>query len=161
MGQSTAGRHHHRHGCADPQPHARGQGLDGAIPRNAPVGSFNITQLGDPADKIGKDTNFRGLTVFNNVLYYTKGSGSNGVNTVYFVDPTGTVGTNTNGVGRPPAGAALPTSGRACNPKPTVIQAQGLVPNNMCILNGFPTALKSKTSFPFGICKRPHAVRRG
>ncbi len=32
-----------------------------------------------------------------------------------------------------------------------MIQAQGLVPNNMCILTGFPTALKSKTSFPFGI----------
>src|SRR5262249_20102611 len=55
-----------------------------------PVASFNITQLGDAADKIGKDTNFRGLTIFNNVLYYTKGSGGNGVNTVYFVDPTGT-----------------------------------------------------------------------
>ena len=27
----------------------------------------------------------------------------------------------------------------------------GLDPNNMCILKGFPTALKSKTSFPFGI----------
>ncbi len=38
-----------------------------------PVGSFNITQLGDPSDKIGKDTNFRGLTVFDNVLYYTNG----------------------------------------------------------------------------------------
>ena len=36
---------------------------------STPVGSFNITQLGDTADKIGKDTNFRGLTVFNNVLY--------------------------------------------------------------------------------------------
>jgi hypothetical protein len=47
-----------------------------------PVASFNITQLGDTQDKIGKDTNFRGLTIFNNVLYYTKGSGSNGVNTV-------------------------------------------------------------------------------
>jgi hypothetical protein len=56
-----------------------------------PVGSFNITQLGDSADKVGKDTNFRGLTVFDNVLYYTKGSGGNGVNTVYFVDPTGKV----------------------------------------------------------------------
>ena len=40
-------------------------------------------------DKIGKDTNFRGLTIFNNVLYYTKGSGGNGINTVYFVDTTG------------------------------------------------------------------------
>jgi hypothetical protein len=56
-----------------------------------PVASFNITQLGDAADKIGKDTNFRGLTIFDNVLYYTKGSGSNGVNTVYFVDSTGRV----------------------------------------------------------------------
>ena len=60
-----------------------------------PVGSFNITQLSNlgPAytagDKIGKDTNFRGLTIYNNVVYYTKGSGGNGVNTVYFIDTTG------------------------------------------------------------------------
>jgi hypothetical protein len=116
-----------------------------------PVGSFNITQLGDPADKIGKDTNFRGLTIFNNVLYYTKGSGGNGVNSVYFVDPTGTVCTNTMGVGLPAASATLPTSPLAYNPDSSVIQSVGLDPNNMCILNGFPTALKSKTSFPFGI----------
>ena len=32
-----------------------------------------------------------------------------------------------------------------------MLQAKGLDPNNMCVLNGFPTALKSKTSFPFGI----------
>lgn len=38
------------------------------------VGSFNITQLGDKIDKVGKDTNFRGMTVFDNVLYYTKGA---------------------------------------------------------------------------------------
>ena len=37
-----------------------------------PVGSFSITELGAPADKIGKDDNFRGVTIFNNVLYYTK-----------------------------------------------------------------------------------------
>ena len=116
-----------------------------------PVGSFNITQLGDPADKVGKDTNFRGLKVFNNVLYYTKGSGGNGVNTVYFVDPTGTVCTDTNGVGLPAAGASLPTSPLNYDTNSTVIQSQGLVPNNMCILSGFPTALKSTTSFPFGI----------
>ena len=54
------------------------------------MGSFNITQLGDAADKIGKDTNFRGLTIFDNVVYYTKGSGGNGINTVYFIDTTGT-----------------------------------------------------------------------
>jgi len=114
-----------------------------------PVGSFNITQLGDAADKIGKDTNFRGLTIFNNVLYYTKGSGGNGVNTVYFVDTTGNVCTDSNGVGLPSPGAALPTSGLAYDP--TVLQTKGLDPNNMCILKGFPTALKSTTSFPFGI----------
>ena len=53
---------------------------------------------GDKADKVGKDTNFRGLTIFNNVVYYTKGSGGNGVNTVYFIDTTGTA--CPNGVGR-------------------------------------------------------------
>jgi hypothetical protein len=30
---------------------------------------------------VGKDTNFRGLTIFNNVVCLTKGSGSNGINT--------------------------------------------------------------------------------
>ena len=117
-----------------------------------PVASFNITQLGDALDKVGKDTNFRGLTIFNNVLYYTKGSGSNGVNTVYFVDTTGTVCTDTNGVGLPVSGAALPTSPLAYDP--TVLQTKGLDPNNMCILNGFPTLIaksKSGVSFPFGI----------
>jgi hypothetical protein len=114
-----------------------------------PVGSFNITQLGLPADKIGKDTNFRGLTIFNNVLYYTKGSGSNGVNTVYFVDTTGTVCTDTKGVGLPAVSASLPTSPLAYNS--AVLQTKGVDPNNMCILSGFPTALKSTTSFPFGV----------
>ena len=41
------------------------------------------------ADKTGKDDNFRGLTVFNNTLYVTKGSGSNGINTVYQVGNQG------------------------------------------------------------------------
>lgn len=114
-----------------------------------PVASFNITQLGDTADKIGKDTNFRGLTIFNNVLYYTKGSGGNGVNTVYFVDPTLTVCNDSNGVGLPPANPTLPTAPMVYDP--TLLQTKGLDPNNMCILNGFPTKLKSKTSFPFGV----------
>ncbi len=52
----------------------------------APVGSFNITELGDKADKIGEDDNFRGMTIFNNVFYYTKGSGDNAV---YFLDTMG------------------------------------------------------------------------
>jgi hypothetical protein len=120
------------------------------------VGSFNIAQLGDKLDKIGKDTNFRGLTIFNNVLYYTKGSGGNGINTVYFVDTTGSVCTDTNGVGLPAAGASLPTSPLAYDPSATVIQTDGLTPYNMCILNGLPTVLaKAKPpaviNFPFGI----------
>lgn len=114
-----------------------------------PLASFNVTQIGQPQDKIGKDDNFRGLTIFNNVLFLTKGSGSNGVNTVYFVDPTLTVCNDNNGVGLPPASASLPTAPLAYDP--SVLQTKGLDPNNMCILNGFPTALKSKTSFPFGV----------
>ncbi|HTO79571.1 MAG TPA: hypothetical protein VMJ31_07335, partial [Methylocystis sp.] len=54
-----------------------------------PVASFNVTELNDAADKLGKDDNFRGMTIFNHVLYYAKGSGGNGVNTVYFVDTSG------------------------------------------------------------------------
>jgi len=36
-------------------------------------------------DKPGKDDNFRGVTEFDGALYFTKGSGSNGMNTVYTV----------------------------------------------------------------------------
>ncbi len=101
-----------------------------------------------PSDKAGKDTNFRGLTVYNNVVYYTKGSGSNGADSVYFVntdDPVGSTdpayacptqsytATGTESgvaaqvdvdvpVGLPQPGAALPTPG---------------VTYQMCILNGF------------------------
>jgi hypothetical protein len=118
-----------------------------------PVGSFNITQLGDSPDKIGKDTNFRGLTVYNNVVYLTKGSGGNGVNTVYFIDTTGTAcptpAGGSGGVGLPVAGAPLPTEAIAYDP--ALLQTDGVTPYNMCILKGFPTALKSKTSFPFGV----------
>lgn len=119
-----------------------------------PVGSFSITQLGVAADKVGKDTNFRGLTIFNNVVYLTKGSGGNGVNTVYFIDTSGFDGAGKplacpNGVGLPNPLATLPTSPIIYNA--AVLQTNGVVPYNMCILKGFPTALKSKTSFPFGI----------
>ncbi|MCU1362488.1 MAG: hypothetical protein JWM55_316 [Acidimicrobiaceae bacterium] len=113
-----------------------------------PVGSFNITELGKKADKIGKDDNFRGLTIFDKVLYYTKGSGSNGVNTVYFLDTTGTA--CPNGVGLPVPGAPLPSSQLAYDS--TTLQANGL-PSNMCILKGFTTTLAktTTTSFPFGV----------
>ena len=119
-----------------------------------PVGSFNITQLGVKADKVGKDTNFRGLTISNNVLYYTKGSGGNGINTVYFVDTSGFDANGKplacpNGVGVPNPSATLPATAIAYNA--SVLQTQGVVPYNMCILKGLPTATKSKTAFPFGI----------
>ena len=63
---------------------------------------FSLAQLPDPAkpgqnyaaDKTGKDDNFRGMTVFNNTLYVTKGSGSNGVNTVYQVGAAGALANN-------------------------------------------------------------------
>jgi hypothetical protein len=119
------------------------------------VGSFNIVQLpaNTKTDKIGKDTNFRGLTISNNVLYYTKGSGGNGINTVYFVDTTGSVCTDTNGVGLPVPGASLPTSPLSYDPSATVIQTDGLKPYNMCVLKGLPTVLakENTASFPFGI----------
>jgi hypothetical protein len=111
-----------------------------------PLANFSVTELGDKADKIGKDDNFRGMTIFNNVVYFTKGSGSNGVDTVYFVDTTGTA--CPKGVGIPAAGATLPIAPFAAfNP------ATGL-PTNMCILAGFPTTLaKSLTTpaAPFGL----------
>ncbi len=114
----------------------------------SPVASFSVTELGDKADKIGKDDNFRGMTIFDNVLYYTKGSGGNGVDTVYFVDTTGTA--CPQGIGLPVPGAKLPTTPLAYDlgTLPTV----GL-PNNMCILAGFPSILAktSTSSFPFGL----------
>lgn len=114
-----------------------------------PVASFSVTELGQKADKLGKDDNFRGIAIFHNVLYYTKGSGSNGVNTVYFVDTTGTA--CPNGVGLPSPTATLPTASLSYNP--STLLTTGL-PSNMCILAGFPTVLAKKAtnpSYPFGL----------
>jgi hypothetical protein len=114
-----------------------------------PVASFNVTQLGAKPDKIGKDDNFRGLTIFDNVLYYTKGSGSNGVNTVYFVDTTGMA--CPNGVGLPVHGAALPATPLTYDP--SALQTSGL-PSNMCILAGFPSTpnkTATVTAYPFSL----------
>jgi hypothetical protein len=113
------------------------------------VGSFSVTQLGDKADKVGKDDNFRGMTIFNNVLYYTKGSGGNGVNTVYFVDTTGTA--CPDGVGLPSPSATLPTT--PIDTSSANVQKNG-VPTNMCILAGFPTdsnKAANPTHFPFSL----------
>jgi hypothetical protein len=97
------------------------------------IGDFEVTQVGyTTADKPGKDNNFRGLTIFNNTMYVTKGSGGNGINTVYQVGNAG----------------VLPT--------PTDVKT---VP--ITILPGFPTTLASGVAqdgtaehpvmFPFGI----------
>jgi uncharacterized protein (TIGR03437 family) len=97
------------------------------------VGTFSITQITNPAtgqpyaaDKAGKDNNFRGLTIFNNTLYATKGSGGNGIDTVYQIGPAGT----------------LPTLANAAT---TAIN----------ILPGLPTALATNADatfdYPFGI----------
>ena len=88
----------------------------------------NIEMIGRllfSGDKPGKDTNFRGLTIFNNTLYVSKGSGSNGVNTVYQVGAAGT----------------LPTG-----------SASSLATVPIAILPGFPnTAASTTTAFPFGL----------
>ena len=112
-------------------------GVQVAVPGQAattppvPVGNFSIAQVKDPAtgkpygaDKLGKDDNFRGLTIFNNTLYVTKGSGSNGINTVYQVGAAG----------------SLPSAANAANTPIT-------------ILPGFPTTLAKNAgaSNPFGI----------
>ena len=79
-------------------------------PAGAPmrVGNFSIAQvlnpdtgLPYPADKAGKDNNFRGLTVFNNTLYISKGSGGNGINTVYQVGNGGRLPTIDTATGTP------------------------------------------------------------
>lgn len=97
------------------------------------IGDFEVTQVGyTTADKPGKDNNFRGLTIFNNTMYVTKGSGGNGINTVYQVGNAG----------------VLPT--------PTDVKTAPIT-----ILPGFPTTLASGIAqdgttghpvmFPFGI----------
>jgi hypothetical protein len=104
------------------------------------IGDFEINQVIEPStgvafalDKAGKDDNFRGLTIFNNTLYVTKGSGSNGINTVYQVGNAGVLPS-----GNTQALAALPIT----------------------ILPGLPSTLASGVSstgaatpvaFPFGI----------
>jgi uncharacterized protein (TIGR03437 family) len=95
------------------------------------IGVLSISQVINPAtglpyppDKAGKDNNFRGLTIFNNTMYTTKGSGSNGFNTVYRVGDSG----------------SLPTIANAASAAIT-------------ILPGFPNTLAkaSGAMYPFGL----------
>ena len=72
--------------------------IPGQVPPVPPninmIGDFEITQAGyAKKDKAGKDNNFRGLTIFNNTMYVTKGSGGNGINTVYQVGQAGSLPT--------------------------------------------------------------------
>ncbi|HXR37208.1 MAG TPA: hypothetical protein VN754_14720 [Candidatus Binataceae bacterium] len=82
-------------------------------------------------DKPGKDTNFRGMTIFDNTLYVAKGSGGNGINTVYQLGTPG----------------VLPTTANA--------PSGGLVNEPFTILPGFPNTAASTNSpggdYPFGI----------
>jgi hypothetical protein len=110
-----------------------------------PVANFSVTQVSEKADKLGKDDNFRGETIFNNVLYFTKGSGSNGINTVYFVDTTGTA--CPKGTGLPAANATLPKMPLALDPTTGT-------PTNMCVLAGFNAIgnkVQQATVYPFGL----------
>jgi len=93
------------------------------------------------------------LTIHDDVVYVTKGSGSNGVNTVYFVDTTG-LACPTTGVGLPVAGARLPLAPLVYDMSHDSLQARGVAPTNMCILAGFPTVLANAhagVSNPFGL----------
>jgi hypothetical protein len=107
-----------------------------------PVGGFSVTQLpaNTKADKLGKDTNFAAVAIHDNVLYYVKGSGSNGIDTVYFVDTTGAA--CPQGVGVPAPGAPLPTTADAYD------AVTGQPAGNMCVLAGFPTALAKSIKTP-------------
>jgi len=52
---------------------------------SAQVDPLLLFKFGTKTDKPGKDNNYRGVTEFGGALYFTKGSGSNGVDTVYTV----------------------------------------------------------------------------
>jgi hypothetical protein len=60
-----------------------------AIPANNSAEVDPLIQYADgkggALDKPGKDNNYRGITEYNGALYFTKGSGSNGMDTVYTV----------------------------------------------------------------------------
>jgi hypothetical protein len=65
-----------------------GPSADVAIPagNSAEVDPLlQFTFVVNKPDKPGKDDNFRGVTEFGGALYFTKGSGSNGIDTVYTV----------------------------------------------------------------------------
>lgn len=105
-----------------------GTGSELLVPGGTPPVPPNIAMIGRlefGTDKPGKDTNFRGVTIFNNTLYISKGSGGNGINTVYQVGTAGVLPTGT---------------------------AADLAVVPITVLPGFPsTAASTSTAFPFGM----------
>jgi hypothetical protein len=103
----------------------------GASPLVPPDNNMISYFISVSGDKPGKDTNFRGLTIFDNTVYVSKGSGGNGINTVYQLGTAGTLPTTTNA----PSG--------------------GTVNEPYTILPGFPNTAASTNSpggdYPFGI----------
>jgi len=71
-------------------------GLEVATPGSTPNSTMiDPTFKAVPKDKAGKSSNFRGLTYYDGNLYFTKGSGSNGIDTVYTVsNPDGQLPTS-------------------------------------------------------------------
>jgi hypothetical protein len=103
---------------------------------------FNMTQIGVAADKTGKDDNFRGVTNYKDTIYVTKGSGGNGLDAVYQVNPTG------GGYVNASIGAGLATSATAAtasiNPLPGW-------PTTSTGANESKTATSPIVFHPFGI----------
>lgn len=70
-----------------------------------------------PTDKTGKDDNFRGETIYNNTIYVTKGSGGNGVNSVFQVGSQGSLPTFASAGSTPISVlAGFPTTGTNTHP---------------------------------------------
>jgi hypothetical protein len=100
-------------------------GLEVVTPGSTPNSTMiDPTFKALPKDKAGKSSNFRGLTYYGGNLYFTKGSGSNGIDTVYTVSkPNG----------------QLPTAATANSA-------------TISILPGFPTdSAKAPDYTPFGL----------
>ncbi|MDR0479318.1 MAG: hypothetical protein LBH31_05850 [Burkholderiaceae bacterium] len=104
---------------------------------------FSIAALSTPsvpvaADKTGKDDNFRGLFVDpNGTMFTSKGSGSNGVNTVYQVGATGALA---NG-GKLPQNAPISVAPGF----PTTLAAN--LPSSL----SSPWTLSTGVGYPFGM----------
>ncbi len=65
-------------------------GLEVVTPGSTPNSTMiDPTYQSIAKDKAGKDSNFRGLTLYNGALYFSKGSGGNGIDTVYTVSNPG------------------------------------------------------------------------